>query len=247
MRKLEDIVYNDSGMCLDLLIPDGESKALFVYFHGGGIESGCRKDIGVFPEYVAKYGIAVASVEYRMYPNAEYPDFINDCADAVLWAKQNVSEYGLPDKIFVGGSSAGGYISMMLCFCDDFYERRGITQSDIAGYIHDAGQPTAHFNILKYRGIDSRRIIVDETAPLYYIGKAEEYPPMLFVVSDDDMQNRMEQTMLVLSTLKHFGFDENKIEHKIMHSKHCRYLNTFDQNGDSEAGKFIKEFIFKYV
>ena len=62
----------------------------------------------------------------------------------------------------------------------------------------DAGQPTAHFNVLKYADVDPRRIIVDETAPLYYVGLESEYPPMRFVVSDNDMTNRYEQTMTPL-------------------------------------------------
>lgn len=247
MRKLEDIVYNACGMQLDLLLPDGECKATFIYFHGGGIVEGNRKDIGNFSEYLTQNGIAVASVEYRMYPAAQYPDFIEDCADSVLWIKNNAANYGLSDKIFVGGSSAGGYLSMMLCFCDKFFKKRGLSQSDIAGYIHDAGQPTAHFNVLKYSGIDSRRIIVDETAPLYYIGVAKEYPPMTFIVSDNDMQNRLEQTMLVLSTLKHFGYDQSKIEHCIMHGGHCEYLGLFDNDGKPVLGKLIKKFVEKHI
>lgn len=247
MRKIEDIIYNDKGMHLDLLLPEGEVKALLVYFHGGGLESGDYKQIWYFPPYLTERGIAIATVDYRMYPEASYPDFIEDCADAVLWAKEHMQEYGLSNKLFVGGSSAGGYLSMMLCFCNDFYEKRGIKQVDIAGYIHDAGQPTAHFNVLNYNGIDSRRVIVDETAPLYYIGKADEYPPMTFFVSDNDMENRLEQTMLVLSTLRHFGYDQSKIYHKILHGTHCSHLRESDENGDNVAGKVMYEFISKYI
>ena len=78
---------------------------------------------------------------------------------------------------------------------------------DISGYVHDSGQPTAHFNVLKEKGMDFRRVIVDETAPLYFVGLEKEYPPMLFIVADQDMENRYEQTVLVLSTMDHFGYD----------------------------------------
>lgn len=65
----------------------------------------------------------------------------------------------------MGGSSAGGYLSMMLCFDKKYYEAVGVSPSDISGCVHDAGQPTVHFKVLKERGIDSRRIIIDESAP----------------------------------------------------------------------------------
>lgn len=120
MRKIENIVYNDKGMHIDLLLPEGEVKAVLVYFHGGGLENGDYKQIWHFPPYVTERGIAVATVEYRLYPNASYPDFIEDSADAVLWVKQNAKEYGLSDKIFVGGSSAGGYLSICFVFVTIF-------------------------------------------------------------------------------------------------------------------------------
>ena len=117
--------------------------------------------------------------------------------------------------------------------------------TDIDGFIHDAGQPTVHFNVLRERGIDSRRIIVDEAAPLYYVGANVDYPPMLIIVSDDDMQNRYEQTLLLISTLKHFGHDFPKVELKVMNGKHCRYVRALLDNGDSAFAKIIQEFILR--
>ena len=111
------------------------------------------------------------------------------------------------------------------------------------GYFHDAGQPTAHFNVLKNSGVDPRRIIVDETAPLYHIGLEEDYPRMRFIVSDNDMKNRYEQTMLMMSTLKHFEFE--KYDHVVMHGKHCAYCKAVDENGESVLGKMILDFIQK--
>ena len=96
--------------------------------------------------------------------------------------------------------------------------------------------------LLKERGIDSRRVIVDESAPLYHIGVDEKYPPMLIIVSDNDMKNRYEQTMLVMSTLKHFGLDEN-VKLRVMHSTHCGYVGKVDENGVSIFGKLISDFI----
>ena len=46
---------------------------------------------------------------------------------------------------------------------------------------------------------------------------------MIFIFSDNDMKNRYEQTQLVLSTLKHFEYNESKIYYKLMHGSHCHY------------------------
>ena len=245
MRTEFDVEYK-SGLYIDFYLPDSEEFDVFVYFHGGGLCVGNRKgnEIKVFAPFLANRGIAVASVEYTMYPTAKFPDFIEDCADAVAWIKGNICSYGKCKRLFVGGSSAGGYMSMMLCFNGEYLNKRGLKPIDIDGYIHDAGQPTSHFNVLKEMGKDSRRLIVDETAPMYFLGTAEEYSPMLFIIADDDMFGRYEQTMLMISGMKHFGH-EDKIYLKEMHGKHCSYDYAVDDDGGSTFGKVIEEFVGK--
>ena len=243
MKKTDNIVYGDldSVQKLDLYLPDHSASSLFVYFHGGGLEGGDKHAADAFAPYLTSRGIAVASANYRMYPSARYPDFIYDAAQAVAWANKYMKEELGCDKLYIGGSSAGGYLSMMLCFDRRYLKGVGLDNSAIAGYFHDAGQPTSHFNVLKYGNIDPRRVIVDEAAPLYYIGLESEYPPMRFVVSDKDMTNRYEQTMLVLSTLSHFGY--KNYDHIVMHGRHCEYCGKFDENGQSVFGKIIGNFI----
>ncbi|MBR6792932.1 MAG: hypothetical protein IKM48_01065, partial [Clostridia bacterium] len=135
-----------------------------------------------------------------------------------------------------------GYLTMMLCFDKRWLGAHGLSPMDFDGFIHDAGQPTAHFNVLKERGIDSRRVIVDDSAPLYHIGVDEEYPPMLFIVSDNDMENRLEQTQLVISTLKHFGHEREML---LVHGKHCEHGRVVDEKGVNPFAKMILDFINK--
>ena len=242
MKKILDIYYTKEKhpmQMLDIYLPEAESFPVFVYFHGGGLEHGSRA-AGTYGELLTAKGVALVSVEYRMYPDAKYPDFIEDCAAAVAWVKSNISQYGTPEGIYVGGSSAGGYLSMMLCFDQKYLGVHGIDPLEIAGWFHDAGQPTKHFNVLKYEGEDSRRIIVDETAPLYHIGTAEKHSPMRFIVSDSDMENRYEQTMLVLSTMKHFGY--TGYDYRLMHGTHCHYTKAKDGK-DAGLCNMILDFI----
>lgn len=243
MKILTDVCYNEkTKQLLDVYLPETEEFAVVLYFHGGGIESGDKSREKIFFEYMVSQGVAVVSANYRMYPVAKYPDFLVDAADATAWVFDNLGKYGKIKGIYVGGSSAGGYISQMLCFDKTWLSNHEIKPTDIAGFIHDAGQPTCHFNVLRERGVDTRRVIVDEAAPLYHIGEDEQYPPMLIIVSDNDMQNRYEQTMLMLSTLKHFGHSQ-KVQLKIMNGTHCAYVNAADQNGESVFGKIVAEFI----
>ncbi len=248
MREYKHIEYSD--VCpkynyLDLYLPDGDCKAVFVYMHGGGLIVPEPHNLKCHPFIVdlCANGVGVATIEYRGFPRFKYPDFIEDGAAAVAWVKQHIKEYADCDKILVGGSSAGGYLSMMLCFDKKYLGIYDIAPTDLAGFIHDAGQPTAHFNVLKSQGIDSRRIIVDETAPLYHIGVDKEYPPMVFIVSDNDMENRYEQTMLVMSTLKHFRYDESKYYCEVEHGGHCHYTGMDDGVFSGIILKFVEKYL----
>ena len=248
MKSIKDIAYTENGnssQSLDLYLPDERDFPVFVYFHGGGLEHGDKgnTDSSLLADLLTRHGIALATANYRMYPDAKYPQFIEDAAAAVAWVKQHIAEYGGSNCIYVGGSSAGGYLSMMLCFDAQYLGRHGIEPASIAGFVHDAGQPTKHFNVLREQGLDTRRVIVDDTAPLYHVGASANYPPMLFIVSDNDMKNRYEQTVLMRSTLLHFGHPQERVMLKVMHGGHCTYVKQTDENGDSILGKAVMELI----
>ncbi len=246
MEIIRDIPYTENAakeQVLDLYLPENKEFSAFIYFHGGGLVGGDKDNFPAKTELVEK-GYAVISANYRLYPNANFPDFINDGAMAVAWVKNNISRFGKCNKIFIGGSSAGGYITQMLCFNKDYLAKHNIDADQIDGYVMDAGQPTSHFIVLKERGLDPRRIIVDETAPLYFIAGERDYPPMKIIVSDNDMENRLEQTMLLVSTLKHFKCDMSKVDLEIVKdSTHCQYVNKRDHNSKS----IFADMIFKFI
>ena len=245
MRIYRDLFYSDeqiSAKTLDVYLPDGQPRALFLYMHGGGLEKGSKeRRADIISSYLCERGIGFISINYRMYPDAVFPDFIEDAAEAVAYAKRELPSLCGCDKLYVGGSSAGGYLSMMLCFDRRYLAAVGLDNSAVAGYFHDAGQPTSHYKVLERAGLDSRRVLIDERAPLYFVGLEEKYPPMHFVVSDNDMKGRYEQTMLMLATLDHFGYDGYSLS--VMQGKHCAYVGRTDENGDSVLGRMICEFI----
>ncbi len=236
-----DLCYSDN-LHLDLFLPETESFDLFIYFHGGGLSACSHKNYEPTGLAFEKINMAFASVEYRLYPNAKFPDFIEDAAKSVKWLKDNISNYGKCNRIFVGGSSAGGYLSMMLCFDKKYLNAVGLEPTDIDGYIHDAGQPTTHFNVLKEYGLDHRRIIVDEKSPMYYVGTEEKYAPMLFLVSTNDMHCRLEQTKVMIKALEDFGHKDN-IFVEIPDGKHCEHTWKIDENGERVFVKYVSKFI----
>lgn len=224
-------------------LPESDTFPVCVYLHGGGLGAGVPEQ--EFVDSLVKKGVAVVSGQYRMYPDAKYPQFIEDGASVIAWAKENMEKYGNVTDLFVVGTSAGAYISMMLCFDKKYLAKHGISNDDISGYIHNAGQPTTHFNVLLERGFDSRRSIIDEAAPLYHVCE-NKYPPMEFIVADNDMACRYEETKLLIAKLKHFGNDMSKVNLQLMENYgHCEYKNVVDENGNYIFADMIYGFISK--
>ena len=86
MERIFDVYYTEEKNPMHQLriyLPDAESFPVFVYFHGGGLSAEDRSAGEESMKYLAAHGVAVASVEYRLYPDAKYPEFIEDCAAAL--------------------------------------------------------------------------------------------------------------------------------------------------------------------
>ena len=66
MIKKADIVYNSYGQMLDVYLPEGKIKAIFLYIHGGGIEAGTKNDGNYFAALLAEQGISTVSINYRL-------------------------------------------------------------------------------------------------------------------------------------------------------------------------------------
>ncbi len=90
--------------------------ALLVHFHGGGWvlgdldthDSGCRF-------LCARAGIAVLNVGYRLAPEHRFPAAVDDAVAAFRWAHAQATVLGIdPDRIAVGGDSAGGNLAAVV-------------------------------------------------------------------------------------------------------------------------------------
>ncbi|KAF7545156.1 hypothetical protein G7046_g9627 [Stylonectria norvegica] len=91
-------------------------SALVARFHGGGWVVGghCtehRENLII----AGKTNSVVVSVDYRMAPEFRFPYSVNDCFDALKWAKANASSLGADsEKIILAGGSAGGQLAAVV-------------------------------------------------------------------------------------------------------------------------------------
>jgi acetyl esterase len=84
-----------------------------VYFHGGGHVIGSLDTHDKVARNLCEgAGCVVVSVDYRMGPEHRFPAAVEDSWAALLWTAANAGTLGInPEKLAVGGDSAGGNLA----------------------------------------------------------------------------------------------------------------------------------------
>ena len=102
----------DPKHSLDLYAPrrPGGPLPLLIFVHGGGWDSGDRREYGFAGRALAALGFLVAIADYRVFPEVVFPAFVEDLGHAATWLVAHASEYGGdPARLFLVGHSAGAY------------------------------------------------------------------------------------------------------------------------------------------
>lgn len=136
---LRDIAYGSEPRArLDLYIPEGLAAPapVLLFFHGGSWQSGSKTFYRFFGQAFASVGIIVAVADYRLYPQAKYPIFVEDGAAAFRFVHAEIARHGGdPARLFLSGHSAGAFIAAMLA-CNPVF---GVDRTGIRGVIGIAG------------------------------------------------------------------------------------------------------------
>jgi acetyl esterase/lipase len=170
---------------LDVYVPrgGGEPRPVIVFFYGGSWNSGVREGYGFIGRALAAAGFVVVIPDYRLVPDAPFPEFLKDCAGAVRWARAHATEFGGDgDRLLLAGHSAGAYNAAMLALDPQWL---GLDRQAVRGLIGLAGPydflpldgpvPVATFG-----GWARPR----ETQPLSFADRSA--PPALLATGTDD-------------------------------------------------------------
>ncbi|MCU1423559.1 MAG: esterase [Microbacteriaceae bacterium] len=106
------------GHRLDVIAPkgarEGDPLPVYVYFHGGGWTSGDKSVLTKYCASQADAGMVVVNVNYRMATGFRMSHILDDADAALAWVRDNVAAHGGdPDRIVLGGDSAGGQITAL--------------------------------------------------------------------------------------------------------------------------------------
>ncbi|MFC6774186.1 alpha/beta hydrolase [Methylobacterium gregans] len=114
---------------LDVYVPvkPVEHAPVLVFFYGGSWQSGQKGDYAFVGQALAAQGFVTVVPDYRLYPEAPFPGFLEDGARAIAWVRDNIATYGGdPRRIVLAGHSAGAYNALMLALDPRYLRGAGV-------------------------------------------------------------------------------------------------------------------------
>ncbi len=126
-ETVESIAYGDeSWNKIDMFFPaefsHEKSRGAFFYIHGGGWNSGSRRDMRGFARRMAKAGYVSASLDYMLLNKSTSKNYsmfaVLDEIDAALAKfKEEASKRGFElERVALGGDSAGGHLVSLYAY-----------------------------------------------------------------------------------------------------------------------------------
>jgi len=116
IADVEYLSHGDTPLLARLFKPRGSGPfPIMVELHGGAWVRGNRENGNAANEALAKTGVIVAALDFRMPPVAPYPASMADIHYGIRWCKTQAAAWnGRPDRIGAMGTSSGAHQAMLL-------------------------------------------------------------------------------------------------------------------------------------
>src|SRR5436305_5315046 len=135
-----DIPYADpprERQVLDVYAPPGAKNLPVVFWiHGGGWQTGDKKDVQLKPQAFTEKGFVFVSTNYRLLPSVDMGTIVRDVAKSLGWVHKHIAEYGGdPNRLLVMGHSAGAQLAALVCTDDRYLKAEGVSLSAVKGCV----------------------------------------------------------------------------------------------------------------
>jgi acetyl esterase/lipase len=230
---------------LDVYVPRnaGDELPVVVFFYGGAWQSGRRQEYRFVAQALAASGAIAVIPDYRVYPDAKFPTFLEDGAAAVSWVHNHIGDFGgEAARQFLMGHSAGAYIAAMLALNPSYLGQLGMSANQLRGFIGIAGPydflPLKNQTLIEIFG-DAAGI--PETQPVNFV--RSEAPPALLLHGEADKVVGPHNTRHLAERLREAGGRvEDKIYPGVKHIKILLVMASPFQDGEPVMAD-IKHFI----
>ena len=185
---------------------DNPNGAVVAFLHGGGWTSGYKEWMAFMAPALNAAGITFVSIGYRLAPQVLWPDGVQDAAAGLRWIFENIAAHGGdPDRIVVGGHSAGGHYSSWLAVRTDWQAAFGLPEDVIKGALPVSGVydfTTGNGMPLRPRFLGTDDAVDRDASPLHTITRT---PPFYMAWGDRDFPHLMTQAETMSAALKAIG------------------------------------------
>ncbi|GAA3909912.1 hypothetical protein GCM10022382_15570 [Microbacterium invictum] len=223
---------------LDLYTPadgDGSPRPAVMWIHGGAFALGTRQIAPAFLEEadffatLVRAGFVVASIDYRLSGEAQWPAQLLDVRTAVRWLRSRSAELAIdPESIAVWGESAGAHLAAMagvlggtgrdeepvslelprVAAVVDWYGPTDFRQMDVqaaenSAMAHD--DPESPESRLVGAPVQEAGAIIDDANPVTHV--TADAPPFLIRHGELDRLVAFGQSVLLAERLAEVGAD----------------------------------------
>lgn len=91
-----------------------ENDAIILFLYGGSWTSGSKELYGFAGQALAARGFTTVIPDYRLYPDVQFPSFVEDVAAAYAWTDRTLARTCGARPIIIAGHSAGGHMAALL-------------------------------------------------------------------------------------------------------------------------------------
>ena len=233
LRDVEFGRGGDRNLTMHLVMPtqnkSDSPRPVYVWIHGGGWQGG-TKESGVWKvAEMVRHGFVGATIEYRLTGEATFPAQIEDCKCAIRYLRAHADKYNIdPDRIAVGGSSAGGHLAALVGTSGGVAELEGsggwVDQSSAVQAVVDLYGPTDFKAFVSTKGYENHNrdgspeskllgggeVLPNEAGikqvnPITYIDSSD--PPFLIFHGSNDRTVPPNQSEALHEALKSAGIE----------------------------------------
>ena len=191
---------------LDIYAPTsaGGPWPVIYFVYGGSWDVGSRSYYGFVGRALAAMGFVVVIIDYRLIPEVEYPVFIDDCTDGLVWVLDHIADYGGdPRRVALMGHSAGAYNAVMVLL-----QARQLPARGIAGSIRAFAGLSGPYDFYPFDVAVSIRAfgaVADpkSTQPIHLV--RPDLPPMFLATGEADTVVLPRNTVALASRLQAAG------------------------------------------
>jgi acetyl esterase/lipase len=141
--RTADIAYGaDPQQRLDIYKPrhGSSAKPIVVFWHGGRWSFGDKSEYRFVAAALCDLGYVVVVPNYRHYPQVKMPGFMQDAAQAAVWAAGHAADFGAdPKRLYFMGHSAGAQMAALLALDQRYLTAAGKPDLPVAGVIGLSG------------------------------------------------------------------------------------------------------------